>query len=420
MTENIRKTSYMADLLSWFFLYYAILITGLYTLNKDIRSCLLALLTVIPFAGCVLLSQRAKNAVYYILYHAALLGLIWLCHSAVPLLDLSNALLLSAAVLVPFILFFTKRMHTAKDTHYLKISPYMAIIFFILWIIADQMAFGALATLLLVCACVFLLMCILGQYLNNLYAYVENNAQVANMPLGAILHSSHGVMAIFMVLALACILLFTNLGLGRFITALKDLLLSGLRFLLSLAPESEPADFAPTEIIEETQGSGQMPMMMDDGGTSPIMVAISNVIFTILQIALIIGAAALIIYTIYQLYRRFGSFSFNKKDKAADGQDCNDVIEKIITPKKQRRSIFSGNRMPEDKIRRIYYKKIQSNHKKEPVPVSFTPTQLTQTLGSSDNEAGARLTQLYEKARYSPHETTSEDIAMAKSLSKKL
>lgn len=420
MTENIRKACYITDLLSWFFLYYAFLSTGLYMVNMDIRPCLVSLLTVIPFSGTVLLSQRAKNAVLYVLYHAALLLPVWLCYGVASVLNLGNALLLTAAVLVPFILFFTKRLHAEKDTHYLSISPYMAVVFFILWIIADQMAYGPLATLLLICACIFLLTCILGQYLNNLYAYVENNAQVANMPLGAILHSSHGVMAIFMVLALACILLFTSLGLGRLITALKNLLLSGIRFLLALVPQNTGENTAMADIIEETQAAAQQPMMMDDGGTSPIMVAISNVIFTILQIALILGAAALIIYTIYQLYRRFGSFSFHKKAKAAGGQDCNDVIEKIAAPRKIRRSIFPGGRMPEDKVRRIYYKKIQSGHKKEPVPASQTPTQLTQALSQADTEAGAKLTELYEKARYSPHPTTPEDIALAKSLAKKI
>lgn len=420
MTERIRKACYMTDLLTWFLLYYGILCIGLYTYNNNITPCLVALLTVLPFAGTVLLSQYAKNAALYVLYHAALLAAIWLCHFLLPaFLDMGNALLLTAAVIVPFLLFFTKRLHAEKDAHYLNITPLLAMVFFILWIIADQMDFAPLATLIIAAACGFLMLCLLGQYLNNFYDYMENNSQVANMPIGAILHSSNGVMAIFMVLAMACILLFTNLGLGRLITALKELLLSGIRYLLSLAPESEPTQYS-ANVAAETGAAAQPQFMAEDGGTSPIMIAISNVIFTILQIALIIGAAVLIIYTIYQLYRRFGSFNFNKKAKIAAQDDCNDVVEKIVTPKRARRSFLFTGTMPEDKIRRLYYKKIRSAHKKEPVPQTQTPSELTQSLQPSDLEAAARFTALYEKARYSNHAPTAEDIASAKSLAKKL
>lgn len=410
----------MTDLLTWFLLYYAVLCMGLYTYNKNITPCLAALLTVLPFAGTVLLSQYAKNAALYVLYHGALLAAVWLCHFLLPaFLNMGNALLLSAAVIVPFILFFTKRLHAEKNAHYLNLSPLLAMVFIILWIIADQMDFAPLATLIIVVACVFLMLCLLGQYLNNFYDYMENNSQVANMPMGAILHSSNGVMAIFMVLAMACILLFTNLGLGRLITALKELLLTGIRYLLSLAPEGDPTQYS-TNVEAETSAAAPPQFMAEDGGTSPIMVAISNVIFTILQIALIVGAAVLIIYTIYQLYRRFGSFNFTKKAKIAAQDDCNDVVEKIVTSKKSRHSLFFTGTMPEDKIRRLYYKKIRAAHKKEPVPQTRTPSELTQSLQPSDTEAAARFTALYEKARYSNQPPTAEEIATAKGLAKKL
>lgn len=411
----------MTDLLTWFLLYYAVLCMGLYTYNKNIMPCFAALLTVLPFAGTVILSQYAKNAALYVLYHAALLAACWLCHFLLPAsFDMGNALLLTAAVIVPFILFFTKRLHAEKNAHYLNISPLLAMVFFILWIIADQMGFAPLATLIIAAACGFLMLCLLGQYLNNFYDYMENNSQVANMPISAILHSSNGVMAIFMVLAMACILLFTNLGLGRLITALKDLLLSAIRYLLSLAPESDPTQYSANVPAETGAAGGPPPFMAEEGGTSPIMIAISNVIFTILKIALIIGAAALIIYTIYQLYRRFGSFNFTKKAKIAAQDECNDVVEKIVTQKKSRRTFIFTGTMPEDKIRRLYYKKIRAAHKKEPVPQTQTPSELTQSLHPSDPEAANSFTALYEKARYSHQAPTAEDIASAKTLAKKL
>lgn len=166
---------------------------------------------LLPFIGTVLVSRYAKNAAFYTLYHQAVLAIVWIIALKTALLSgIFTPWILTAAVIIAYILFFIKRMNRQKSSRYLTTSPMAAIAFLVLWFI-DQQRFGSGTGILLITGCLFMLGCLLGQYLENLFSYIDNNQQVANMPVLSIIRSSHGMMTAFMFLGMVFILVFTIL-----------------------------------------------------------------------------------------------------------------------------------------------------------------------------------------------------------------
>lgn len=417
MTDRLKTIKTVTDVLSWLALYFAVLATVLYCTASDSQSYILAGTMLIPFGGTMLLYARSKNLAIYVAYH---LLLCLLCFGLLRTTISPGAVrvgILIAAIIFTGILFLAKRVHAGDRALELGLSPFLAVIFFILWIIADGMKLPSLCAVLPVAACLYMLSQVLGIYLSNMIAYIESNKGMANMPASALIRSGNGQMGIFMILSFLAILLFTHMGLDQLLNQLKSLLLAGIRFLFSLAPNNTD------EVVQEAVSTSQTPSMeapvLDSEGPSPIAEAISDMFVSVVKIGLFVAAAILIVYGIYQLWLRFNGFSFQKKKKARGNDGVEDVVEKLDTKKKNRRAPWFSPALPEDKIRRIYYKKIQGRHKKEAVNQSLTPEELTASIAPADSDAAKEFTRIYEQARYG-REPQPQDVAAYKNLAKKL
>lgn len=409
------------ELLCWFCVYYSIICTALVLTGSPVAACLWSIILLIPFAGTVILSMRAKNAFLYVLYHIFLLVCLWFILHFTGNISGATPWIFTVGIVAAFVIFFSKRTHISESKHYLKVIPAVVFVFFVLGIIANNFDAAYLSPLYLICACIYLLGYILSKYINNLNDYISGNRQVANMPVTSIKKASHGLMAAFMILCLAAIVIFTNMGLGRIVSGLGTLGKHFLRWFFSLFPESESSVQTITETVEESMAAMENPMMsLEDDGTSEVMVALSDVLISVFRIALIIIVAVGIIYGIYQLFQRFGHATFDKKAKKQEDEETyDDVVEKIVTQKNKRRSLFS-ERLPEDKIRRVYYKKVQAAHKKDAVDKTMTPKELTAKISQKDSEYQNEFTQIYEQARYGPEADQNLDVSYYKNLAKKI
>ena len=416
MIKQLKIARAIAGLLSWSCLYFSCLACALCFFDDSPRQIITALIMILPFAGTVILSFYARHILFYVGYHLLLIALTWVLSQTVSLFGPITAGVLTASLIIQMSIFFSRRLHHRDSQNFLKLSPVLAVIFFVIWIFSNGMGMRMLPGLLAAAASVYLLAAVLGIYLTNMIGYIDSNKEMANMPVYALIHSGNGQITIFMLLALTAILLFTNIGLDRLFHQLKNLLLSGIRFLFSLAPNNTET------VVESAQPAPQMPSIdapeMDAGEPSEIILAINDVFITIVQIVMIAGAAALIIYLIWQLWQRFNGIRFQKKSRRKDTPENEDIIEKLTAPE-GRRIFRLRPGMPEDKIRKIYYKKIQSGHKKNPVPSHMTPEELTDSIRPADSGAAREFTRIYEQARYSdrPPET---DASAYKTLAKKL
>ena len=417
MTEYLKTAKSITGLLAWSSMYFAILASVLYIVSNDNSQYITALIMLLPFAGTIFFCMRAKNIIIYVAYHIGLIVLVWVLEGTPAAQGLKNTWVLTAAVLLQMILFLSKRIRAGSRKYFLSLPPILAVVFFILWIIANGMKLPSLAFVLVITACIYMLSCVLGIYLANMADYIDSNNQMANMPVSALIRSGNNQITVFMLLGITAVMLFTNMGLDRLLEQLKNLLLSGIRFLFSFAPNNTE-NIAPAPETATPSAPIEPPITADDSVPSPIAEAVSNIFITIVQIALIIGAVVLVFYILYQIWQRFNVFSFHRK-KSKTAPDTEDVIEKLDTVKTRRYKFSFSPALPEDKIRRIYYKKIQSRHKKEPLDPAMTPKDLTESIHPADNEAAREFTRIYEQARYSG-QPSPQDTAAYKNLSKKL
>lgn len=288
-----------------------------------------------------------------------------------------------------------------------------------MWVISLQLEHEFLCTLLIVSACIFLLLKIVSMYLHNLTEYLKSNKDIANMPVKAIFKSGNSLMTIYMVISVGAMILFTNIGLDKLLSWLKNALLTVIRFLFSLA-SSNGADIAET--IQATEQppvpSGDM-FPTEAAQVSPFMEMLNTIIMTTLQILIGAGAVILVLFLIYRLYRRFNDAKAPKRWIQENGQ-CHDIVEKLEAPSVKKKLTFFRSSMPEDKIRRIFYKKIRSHYKKKEISPTLTPSQLTAALNIPDSDAAKQFTQIYEKSRYGQYKADNEEIEKYKDLSRKI
>ncbi|MFR8317474.1 MAG: hypothetical protein ACLU94_04925 [Catenibacillus sp.] len=414
MIERIQKAAFLLEIICCFGLFYGILCTAMYSFIPDHRLCMAALVLILPFIGSAFGARHLKNVIFFAGYHLIQAILCWLI---APNLQLALILVIYTAAV--FIFFFFKRLHQSPTADFLEVSVYTCGIYFILWVISLQLEHEFLCTLLIVSACIFLLLKIVSMYLHNLTEYLKSNKDIANMPVKAIFKSGNSLMTIYMVISVGAMILFTNIGLDKLLSWLKNALLTVIRFLFSLA-SSNGADIAET--IQATEQppvpSGDM-FPTEAAQVSPFMEMLNTIIMTTLQILIGAGAVILVLFLIYRLYRRFNDAKAPKRWIQENGQ-CHDIVEKLEAPSVKKKLTFFRSSMPEDKIRRIFYKKIRSHYKKKEISPTLTPSQLTADLDIPDSDAAKQFTQIYEKSRYGQYKADNEEIEKYKDLSRKI
>lgn len=149
--------------------------------------------------------------------------------------------------------------------------------------------------------------------------------------------------------------------------------------------------------------------------TNAFWAPIAGVIFNILRIIFIIGIVILICYIIYKIRLSFIKYNkVNEEDKYEELIEDND--EGIDKNQSKILNKIKGQKYKDnnERIRRIYYKKIvkYKEHIKE--LTKLTHLQISKKVKDTENIDIEKLTKLYEKARYSSDKCTEKDIKDAK------
>lgn len=187
---------------------------------------------------------------------------------------------------------------------------------------------------------------------------------------------------------------------GRLIGKLFIFLLgtSGFGSTGTLPEETEPETSTEDLSLEDD-------LAMTD---SPIMEAIFEAFGLVLVIAIIIA----LIYMIRTYVK-----NFNRTKKLG-----NDYIEYIV-PKEEKKRVSKaydskerGASRETRSVRKMYKRSVLKGTKGEPPEPSAPPSSLTLQNITADKELAERITQVYEKARYSDEEVTSEEASVFKNV----
>ena len=167
--------------------------------------------------------------------------------------------------------------------------------------------------------------------------------------------------------------------------------------------------------MEQFEPSGGMEMDMsellgDDETYEPPawMLALENILYYVVTIALITGLIVLVTLTVYKILKAYRNRyeKWTPEEKTESG----DVTESLAPPKIVLPKFFR-KKTPGEQIRKYYRKWVLGGPGQTPTNTN-TPEEAEKNAGVADETAHF----LYEKARYSKAECTAEDAAYLKKL----
>lgn len=167
--------------------------------------------------------------------------------------------------------------------------------------------------------------------------------------------------------------------------------------------------------MEQFEPSGGMEMDMsellgDDETYEPPawMLALENILYYVVTIALITGLIVLVTLTVYKILKAYRNRyeKWTPEEKTESG----DVTESLAPPKIVLPKFFR-KKTPGEQIRKYYRKWVLGGPGQTPANTN-TPEEAERNAGVADETAHF----LYEKARYSKAECTAEDAAYLKKL----
>lgn len=299
-------------------------------------------------------------------------------------------------------------------------SLFLIMFFIFIYASCYQLDFKELLPLSFWLAISYALLYILNMYLLNLDRFVRNHEHLVNVPFRQIKNSNHILTAFLCCLFFLTMLSFSRLPFGTVLAFFGSLLIKALRFLITWLSRQKPEE---TEWIEEEPEPSQQEMPITE--PSRFMEILSVILQWMIAIALIIGAVALILYTIYRIYQHF----YRKGEEAIkDEVEFLSPFEKKekLKQKRVKLGFHLLGKSNNTAIRKHFAKAVLANAGAEPkLSESLTPYELSEYAiqsrdenPSSEEEDRKLITGCYEKARYSNEVCTREEVRLVKKMLK--
>lgn len=254
----------------------------------------------------------------------------------------------------------------------------------------------------------FLLNSYLERYLHFLAA---NESSAGVLPAAEIFHSGLTLVLPYCLFgALVLVLTSQFEWLLVILRPLKNLLLSFLRFLVSLLPASEPGEEIPIEgQMPGSMGAMELPTETEGFWLWDIL----EFLFIALGICIILFGLGAVFLKLIQLLRKYLVLHSGQKEEAVF-EDAFDIREKcgLEKEKEKRRKNFFRPLGERERIRKLYRDRLLSLAGNDDRAKSLLNRHTAREWGHK--LAADDMAQIYEQARYSPHEVTKADVKKMK------
>ncbi len=238
-----------------------------------------------------------------------------------------------------------------------------------------------------------------------------NNERKSEFPAQQLLSVNRLIVSIAVVCVLFGMILFYNGEYGNIYTLLHDvgmflvkILVSVFIFLLGAFGGSE----STTQQQETTEASTEEVLEAgEEVLNSPIAEAAAEAFAAVLVVAAIAGLTYMIVKYVHSLNKtkRVGAdyIEYIKPDQ--------EVIRKEKIEKKNIQSVVEP---VNQSARKLYKKRVKAGNRQKQVDVTMTPQELTKQTITNNEEASRKITDIYEKARYSKEIVTKEELEYLK------
>lgn len=256
----------------------------------------------------------------------------------------------------------------------------------------------------------FVVLVLIHNNFSHMYQIFQLNKDKADFPAGQLKYVNKYTNIASIVLIVLSMVAFYNGKYGNIFSLMYSGTYQIIRFLMGVfvfllgLGKHDQLEQEPVEENDEPQNlGGTIELEYPD---SPVLEAIAETVGFLLILAILVGIVYIVIHYIKNVNR-------TKKQGF-------DVVE-FVNPKEEKQSIqknYRKNGYKESKsvksVRKIYKMAILKGTKGNAPNRSSQPSKLTIDNITTDEEKAEKITQIYEKARYSEENVTEEEINLIK------
>jgi large-conductance mechanosensitive channel len=371
-------------------------------------------LVLAAFALTYLVRRVSRKIWQYVLFSFAIV-IITLGLPLLPSLgdDLRPRLILSLALVFLVLRSFFQRLRDqplAKPIKGLYAQPFALLFLIGLDVIAVQLGLSALSLAYFDLSIIYLVLTLVRWHRLALNRQMERFVVSPAHPTTRIFQFSTILLVGFIAGAVILLALSPSLRLDDLVPLLGQGLLALIRWLVDLATRRS-AHSGPT--ADPTTPTAKSPLPpVGDHQTAAWLLVLQQIVNYLLITAAIILLVALIINTLYRLYRRFydtGRPDSDQRESLLPGI-ADLFLERLERSRERWHQQFGQS--PDQKIRRLFFRLIASQiqHGLD-LQASLTGRQLVDRLNHERYPQLAEINALYEAARYGPGTCKPEDAA---------
>lgn len=395
MTRTRIFVRQMLSDLTVFALLHSLLLTGLFAIYRELTPVWISFVFLLPFLAMTVIREKVDNLFLFLLLHILLAATAVLLPLELIAKGLCLLLLVIAAV---YSLVVQLRGYWSVELGW---TGFCVGVLAVLALVTGYFRFGQIPLLLtlwatLVIACYFV--CYQTLRVDEALSFLPATGRKV---VPSILRFNNIILLGFLVPVLLAAALAVRFPLNGLFNAIAAAFKQIVRWIFGLLAKfgGEAQEEIPPETLEPSPSYG-LPET-EPGDSSRFLEILEQIILRTVQVALVVGVVALIIYALRKLYKRFYA------SKAKDGD-----VREYIGPELQIEALKASwhgllGRLPRfgrsesERIRKIYYKRV-NRHIWQGAQVSKADTtgDIRRKLAEADDLT--ELTDSYNNARYGP------------------
>lgn len=384
--------------------------------EKTMENNLILLIVYVPLVLFAVIRRKCGNFLMFLLLHAAISGGFLLFMGMEERVAVGGCTIWMAASSV-----YTRMQ--GKDTPEERPSIVMLAAFLLSYLAAQYNNWENLMQIC--CYDVFLFLILFMTYENLAGAsfFLESNDKIVHLPKTQMQNINRAMLGIFLIVLTAGMLLMSVLPAGSLadgvLLLLRQLLWGLLKVILWIFSKD-----VPQREISQLNTEAAMPLL-ETGKTSALARFMERFLVTTVIVLTVAAVLYLLIRIIYQMYQKF----YEKNKDTSDESEFiwkHTIVQKKVERKKRQKELFQG-RNENQKIRSLFKKSIYRRFPaKTGIPSAMSVTEMERYLAKNRTDHTEPFTQteqriaLYQKARYSQHVCSRNELEAMKQNIKKI
>jgi len=384
--------------------------------EKTMENNLILLIVYVPLVLFAVIRRKCGNFLMFLLLHVAISGGFLLFMGKEESVAVGGCTIWMAASSV-----YTRMQ--GKDTPEERPSIVMLAAFLLSYLAAQYNNWENLMQICCYDVFLFLILFMTYENLAGASLFIESNDKIVHLPKTQMQNINRAMLGIFLIVLTAGMLLMSVLPAGSLadgvLLLLRQLLWGLLKVILWIFSKD-----VPQREISQQNTEAAMPLL-ETGKTSALARFMERFLVTTGIVLTVAAVLYLLIRIIYQMYQKF----YEKNKDTSDESEFiwkHTIVQKKVERKKRQKELFQGRNVNQ-KIRSLFKKSIYRRFPaKTGIPSAMSVTEMEQYLAKNRTDHTEPFTQmeqriaLYQKARYSQHVCSRNELEAMKQNIKKI